>query len=178
VYEHLAPGGWVEHLEFSIDTNADPTSDRYADKIVSAFSSSIIDVGATKTGMTFTIYNQMAPLLRSAGFVDVHEEKFIWPIGAWPKDPHLKDLGRWGERNWVEGIEGWVMALYTRLLGWTYAEVQAFVKDIKEVIKNRKNHFYHEVRCVYARKPLPGEVVGGKEKGKEDEELVGEGECA
>jgi hypothetical protein len=104
-------------------------------------------------------------LMEEQGFVDVREEKFIWPIGAWPRDPHLKDLGRWGERNWSEGIEGWVMALYTRLLGWTYAEVQAFVRDLRNVIKNRGNHFYHEVRCVYARKPFAHEVVATEGEG-------------
>ena len=41
----------------------------------------------------------------------------MWPIGPWPKDPHLKELGRWGERNWADGMEGWVMALFTRMLG-------------------------------------------------------------
>lgn len=173
VYEHLAPGGWVEHLEFSIATNADPDSTKHADQIITAFSQSVIGVGEEKTGMTFKIVEQMKDLLANGGFIDVHEEKFIWPIGAWPKDPHLKDLGRWGERNWSEGIEGWVMALYTRLLGWTYEEVQAFVKDVRAVIKNRKNHFWHEVRCVYARKPFPGEVIEGK--GKEGEERASGG---
>ena len=45
--------------------------------------------------------------------------------------------------------------------------MQAFVKDFRAVIKNRKNHFYHEVRCVYARKPFPHEIVdrGGEGSG-------------
>jgi SAM-dependent methyltransferase len=160
VYEHLVPGGWVEHLEFSIRTNADPNSSDPAHRIVSAFSESIIEGAAAKTGMSFTIVEEMRDRMVEAGFVDVHEERFVWPIGAWPKDAHLKDLGRWGERNWSEGIEGWVMALYTRMMGWTYAEVQAFVKDFRGVIKNRRNHFWHEVRCVYARKPFAHEVQG------------------
>lgn len=117
VFEHLAPGGWVEHLEFSIQTNADPDSTKHADQIMTGFSRSIIGVGDEKTGMTFRIVEQMKGLMEQAGLVDVVEEKFVWPIGAWPKDAHLKDLGRWGERNWADGIEGWVMALYTRLLG-------------------------------------------------------------
>jgi len=82
-----------------------------------AFSSSVIDVGRTKTGMSFEIVEEMKDLMVGAGFVDVHEEKFVWPIGAWAKDGYLKEVGRWGERNWSEGIEGWVMAIYTRLLG-------------------------------------------------------------
>lgn len=70
-----------------------------------------------RLGMTFKTVYQIADNMRAAGFVDIVERKFIWPIGPWPSDPHLKDLGRWGERNWAEGVEGWVMALYTRVLG-------------------------------------------------------------
>ena len=170
VYEHLQPGGWVEHLEFSVETSADPSSDKEADKMLTSFSNSVVGAGQ-KTGMTFHIIRQRGELMEDAGFVDIHEEKFIWPIGPWPKDAYLKDLGRWGERNWSEGIEGWVMALYTRLLGWTYAEVQDFVHEFRKVIKNRKNRFWHEVKCVYARKPFDHEIAKEtkREKGKEQD---------
>ncbi|KAF2644473.1 S-adenosyl-L-methionine-dependent methyltransferase [Massarina eburnea CBS 473.64] len=157
-YNHIKPGGYFEHLEFSITTNADPDSDKHSDKVFTAFSESILGVGDKHTGMTFRTIEFMKDYMVNAGFVDVVEKKFIWPIGPWPKDPHLKDLGRWGERNWVDGVEGWVMALYTRLLGWTYAQVQDFVKEFRAVIKDRKNHHYHEVRCVYGRKPFPHEI--------------------
>ncbi|KAF1846156.1 S-adenosyl-L-methionine-dependent methyltransferase [Cucurbitaria berberidis CBS 394.84] len=163
VYEHLQPGGWVEHLEFSVDTSADPHGEREADRMFTAFSNSMIGAGE-KTGMTFSIVRQMGQLMHEAGFVDIHDVKFIWPIGTWPKDAHLKDLGRWGERNWSEGIEGWILALYTRVLGWTYAEVQDFAREFRRVIKNRKNHLWHEVRCVYARKPFDHEIVRREEK--------------
>jgi hypothetical protein len=163
-YQHLKPGGWIEHLEFSVETSADKTSDKYADQILTAFSQSVLNAGETKTGMTFDTIHVMRGHIEAAGFVDVHEERFVWPIGPWPKDEYLKDMGRWGERNWCDGIEGWVMALYTRLLGWTYDEVKAFVSDFQGVIKDRKNHFYQEVRCVYARRPLDGEGVEEKKK--------------
>lgn len=42
---------------------------------------------------------------------------------------------------------------------WTYAEVQRFCADFKAVIKDRKNHYYHEVRCVYGRKPTSEEIA-------------------
>jgi hypothetical protein len=121
--------------------------------------------------MTFDTIHVMRGHIEAAGFVDVREEHFIWPIGPWPKDEYLKDMGRWGERNWCDGIEAWVMALYTRLLGWTYDEVKAFVSDFQGVIKDRRNHYYQEVRCVYARKPLDGESKGvGKEEDAKDGE--------
>ncbi|KAF2654986.1 S-adenosyl-L-methionine-dependent methyltransferase [Lophiostoma macrostomum CBS 122681] len=152
-YRHLKPGGYFEHLEFSVETSADPTSDRHADQMYTTFSNSILSVGDDKTGMTFRTVEHMKEHMEDAGFVDVVEEKFIWPIGPWPSDPHLKDLGRWGERNWADGLEGWVIALYTRVLGWSYTQVQDFVKSFRAVIKDRNNHYYHEVRCVYGRKP-------------------------
>jgi hypothetical protein len=173
VYQHLKPGGWVEHLEFSVETSADKTSDKYADQILTAFSQSVLNAGETKTGMTFHTIHRMRAHLEDAGFVDITEEKFVWPIGPWPKDEHLKDMGRWGERNWCDGIEGWVMALYTRLLGWTYDEVKAFVSDFQGVIKDRQNHYYQEVRCVYGRKPLDSEVKAGAG----DEENAGDADA-
>ena len=52
------------------------------------------------------------------------------------------------------------MAIYTRILGWTKDQVLEFVEEFRRVIKGRKNYYYHEVRCVYGRKPLEGEVRG------------------
>lgn len=57
------------------------------------------------------------------------------------------------------------MALYTRLLGWTYEEVKAFVRDFQNVIRDRRGRYWQEVRVVYARKPFDGEVVAGKDGG-------------
>ena len=67
--------------------------------------------------MTFKTLEYMKGWMEDAGFVDVVEKKFVWPIGPWARDPKLKDMGRWGERNWADGLEGWVLALYTRVLG-------------------------------------------------------------
>ena len=171
-YDALKPGGWIEHLEFSVETSASKTSSNYNDQILTAFSNSVLKVGREKTHMTFDTINTMLPTLSSPSlaFTDVQSQTFIWPIGPWPKDPYLKDLGRWGERNWCDGIEGWVMALYTRLLGWTYDEVKAFVKDFQGVIKDRRGRYWQEVRVVWARKPYEGEIV----ERREGEEKVGE----
>jgi hypothetical protein len=52
-----------------------------------------------------------------AGFVDVVERRFKVPIGGWPGDPGLKQLGLYNRLQWVEGIEGWCMYLLTTVLG-------------------------------------------------------------
>lgn len=155
---HLESGGFFEHAEFSVTTNADPASDSPADKMYSDFSASILSIGETKTGQRFDTIEHMAGWMRKAGFRDVVEHHFVWPIGPWPKDPKLKELGRWGERNWADGIEGWVMALYTRVLGWRYEEVVEWVRRFRGVIKDRKNHYFQDVRVVYGRKARVGEA--------------------
>ncbi|CAI6334924.1 unnamed protein product [Periconia digitata] len=166
-YAHLKPHGYIEHLEFSISTSAnpDPETSTHAEKLLTSFSSSILRAGDTYTGMTFRTISLMKPLLVEAGFRDVVEHRYVWPIGPWPKDPKLKEIGRWGERNWLDGFEGWVMAIYTRILGWKYEEVKKFVEEVRAVVKDRGNTFWHEVRVVYGRKP------GDNEKEKEEEVL-------
>lgn len=52
-----------------------------------------------------------------AGFADVTESRYIWPIGPWASDARLKDIGRWNVRNFELGMEGWSIAQFTRHLG-------------------------------------------------------------
>lgn len=68
-------------------------------------------------GKTFLIQERMKDLITQAGFEDVVELKYKWPIGAWSTDQKLKDLGNWNMHHWNEGLEGWYIALLTRLMG-------------------------------------------------------------
>lgn len=52
-----------------------------------------------------------------AGFVDVKIHYFKLPVGPWPKDKHLKTLGRYQRLACQESLEMWVMMLWTRVLG-------------------------------------------------------------
>lgn len=123
---------------------------------------------------TFKIAEEMAGMITSAGFVDVVEKRFKWPIGPWSSDPRLKEIGRWNLLNWEEGMEGWVIAPYTRVLGvsefsfsflislvglshehqanrrgvyvqWSAADVQEWLAEIRKALRDRKKHVYHEV---------------------------------
>lgn len=67
-------------------------------------------------GKTFLQINYMKDQISAAGFVDVTEVKFKWPVGPWSNDQKLKDLGRWNMHMWEQGLEGWTMALLTRCM--------------------------------------------------------------
>lgn len=114
-YTHLRPGAYMEQVEWSIhNRSADGTLSPNA--TLARWSQNALDI-AQKSGKTFEIAENMAGLITEAGFVDVVEKRFKWPIGPWSSDKRLKEIGRWNLLNWEEGMEGWCMAPYTRVLG-------------------------------------------------------------
>ncbi|KAK8198607.1 hypothetical protein M8818_006474 [Zalaria obscura] len=166
-YKHLEPGGYIEQLEVSV-TNYAADDDTPVPEVLKVWSDNADEV-SKRSGKTWSIAETMPTLIREAGFVDVVEKTYKWPIGPWSSDPKLKELGRWNLLNWEEGMEGWIMACYTRVLGWKYQEVQDWLKVIRKALRDRRAHVYHEVyvlassisqtfadddrRVVYARKP-------------------------
>jgi hypothetical protein len=59
-----------------------------------------------------------------AGFVDVQEVILKLPLNSWPKDPKLKTLGRWWGENMLMGMQGFSMAFFSRMLGWSREEIE------------------------------------------------------
>lgn len=71
----------------------------------------------------------MARWITEAGFKDVTEKRYNWPVGPWSSDPKLKEIGKWNQYHWEEGLEGWSMALLTRVMGVSYHCVSTFGRD-------------------------------------------------
>ena len=55
--------------------------------------------------------------------------------GGSKKGPIWRDFGRWNLQRWCEGLEGWDMALCTRVLGWSYEQVKAFNADVRTKLR-------------------------------------------
>lgn len=113
-FRHMTPGGFIEHMEWSAHIRSvDGTLSTIP--VLRQWLDDKIEVGA-RTGKTWEIAENMAGLIREAGFVDIVEKRFKWPVGPWSSDQRMKDIGRWNLLNWEEGMEGWVLAPYTRVL--------------------------------------------------------------
>jgi hypothetical protein len=54
--------------------------------------------------------------MEAAGFINIVEKKYKFPIGVWPKDKRMKELGMWFRAYFEDGMEGYAMALLTRIL--------------------------------------------------------------
>lgn len=118
-FQHMKPGGYIEQVEWSPHIRSiDGTL--CSNPVLRQWTDRIIDFG-TRTGKTWEIADNMGGLIREAGFVDVVEKRFKWPVGPWSSDQRMKDIGRWNLLNWDEGMEGWVLASYTRVLGVSLA---------------------------------------------------------
>ncbi|KAL1384265.1 S-adenosyl-L-methionine-dependent methyltransferase [Phyllosticta capitalensis] len=149
---HLRPRvGYLEQLEFGVPIFS-PSDDAEVQELLSRFRCCLTEAGE-KMGKTMQIGESMVGLIREAGFEDVVEKRFEWPIGAWDEDARAKEIGRWNLRNWEAGMEGWVMALLTRNLGWSYQEVQDFKAKLLHALKYKDIRAYHHVHVVYGRRP-------------------------
>jgi hypothetical protein len=69
------------------------------------------------TGRTFRVYDIMRKGIEDAGFVNIVEKTFKTPLGRWPTDPKMRDLGQWAELGFDVGLEGYAMATFTRVMG-------------------------------------------------------------
>jgi hypothetical protein len=55
-----------------------------------------------KMGFDMSVAPRFKDMLIDAGFVDVVEEKFEVPWGAWPKERRLRAIGFWHVGVWLE----------------------------------------------------------------------------
>lgn len=92
-------------------------------------------------------------LMEKAGFVDIVSRTYKWPINQWPKDEHHKEIGAWTFVNFTGPLEGLLMALFTRNLGWSRDEVLIFCAQLRAALRDRRTHAYIPLYTVYGRKP-------------------------
>lgn len=63
------------------------------------------------------ISDTMKDLIAEAGFVDVVETRYRWPLGEWGDTEREREIGRFNREWWLSAIENWIMALATRYMG-------------------------------------------------------------
>jgi hypothetical protein len=117
VYNALKPGAYFEQVEISVSPKSDDGSTR--ETHLERWGSLALESG-DRFGKSFRIAEETEELMNKAGFVNVTYQTFKWPIGTWPKNPKLKQIGAYNRLAWEDGMEGWAMYLFTRYLGVCY----------------------------------------------------------
>jgi len=108
-------GGWIEQIEMDINAQSDDTSPSSNSKVreLCTFTQQM----GTASGRDLYISKSMKTLIEEAGFVNVQERQINLPLGSWAADPKFKDIGRFFERYYKTGLQGWLLQICTRTLG-------------------------------------------------------------
>jgi hypothetical protein len=96
----------------------------------------------TLAGRPIDIAPKYGEFMKKAGFVDVVHRQYKWPTNAWPKDKHYKEIGAWSFENLNSGLEGLLLALFTRHLGWSVEEVTVYCAQARKQLRDPKVHAY------------------------------------
>ncbi|KAL4867151.1 hypothetical protein BDV12DRAFT_123821 [Aspergillus spectabilis] len=151
-YNHLKPGGWIEVQEYEACIHSDDGTHEKAPLLIDL--TKRLDEASRKFGKRVNIASSLPGWLERAGFSNVTTDIYKCPVGSWPKSPRLKEIGRVGKVSLIEAIEPYSLALFTRVLGWTYEEAQNYINKCRQEVMNSSCHLYVLFYYIYAQRPL------------------------
>ncbi|CAZ85279.1 unnamed protein product [Tuber melanosporum] len=150
-YDHTAPGGYIEFQDY--DGNLKSGLGTMPDNAVSRYWG-VVSEAASSTGRTFLVASTIEERIKAAGFVDVTVKKEMWPLGPWPKDERLKEIGRLGRTGMRSAVHAFASALLTRVLGWDEMQVQKLCQEATQEVNDGSAQLYVTAYFVCGRKPL------------------------
>ncbi|KAF8242002.1 S-adenosyl-L-methionine-dependent methyltransferase [Wilcoxina mikolae CBS 423.85] len=154
-YRSLHPGGWVELHETPCkihSDNPDIPSDLPFMHTMSLFASTSSRLGRVCGEELFVFKDYMA----TAGFVDITETRYRLPIGPWSSDPTGRELGRYNLLNFLEGIEGFALAVCSQE---GEGDAQDMVRKARKNILDKRARLYVNFVVLRGRKPTACETL-------------------
>ncbi|QSZ30491.1 hypothetical protein DSL72_000045 [Monilinia vaccinii-corymbosi] len=121
-FKHLKPGGFIQHIEPSLSICCDDDTVP-SDWPLYRFAELFHKAGEL-TGQSMDLCPTMSSKITQAGFVHLQERTYKMPLGEWPSDPKLRELGRWNLLQFDVGLEGFAIQPLTNVMGMTLPEVQ------------------------------------------------------
>jgi len=155
-YRCLKPGGWIQHLDQSIEPQCDDGSMTAENCIWPDWIKIFIPI-SERLGRTYRIARHSKEWMEEAGFKDVQERLFKVPINGWSSDPKMKEIGQYYAMATEQGLEGYCLYLLIQIEKWDYTEVQVLISKARKAIRDRSIHAYVEFGGAWARKPLENE---------------------
>jgi hypothetical protein len=124
----MKPGGYIEILEHSVvPISDDDTVNEHS--FFTLWGKTVVELGE-KFGKSFEIWKESKARIENAGFEDVVETRYKWPMNGWPSPGYrtrgndgdkswqkLRELGIWNQLRLYNGIEGFMIRLLTTVGG-------------------------------------------------------------
>ena len=135
---NLSPGGWCEFQDFDLQYYSEDASLLPTSPLL-IWISTLLDA-ARSLGRDPNPGSKLSGWVRKAGFVKVEHKRFRIPIGAWARDPVLKEVGLWNLMQIENGLEGLSMRLFTGVLKWEEGEVRALLEEVRRDLRDPGIH--------------------------------------
>ena len=150
-YNHLKPGAWIECQELDHFPRCEDSTMASDDPMVKYWD--LVAEGLEPLGVNFRLAPQLASMMRAAGFTNVTERVFFTPIGPWPRNRALKEVGLYWRAVLMEGLEAIALAPLVKGLRWRKEEVEVFCASVRKAYLDRSTHAYMPFYVVYGQKP-------------------------
>lgn len=153
-YRSLKPGGWIELQEMRFVLKCDDGTVREDNQVIAFLEN--IKKGLVPFNVDLLAMEKNQEKLNSAGFVNVEEIKFKVPLGVWPKNPKMKQIGNYNRSSFYDGAFGVSIKPLTRGLNWTVEQVEMFLVEVRKELMNTASgqHGYIPFHVVTGQKPV------------------------
>ncbi|KAG6074960.1 hypothetical protein E4U16_003677 [Claviceps sp. LM84 group G4] len=149
-YKCCAPGGWVESVELDCEFRSDDGTTELEPVLASA--GDLFRKAGEVLNRPFFLQEIQRQAFDDAGFVDKKVVRYKIPIGPWPKDSRLAEVGRFLAAALDNDLQGYTQMLWQSLQK-PADEYPVWLATLRKAIRNPNVHSYMIVHAVYGRKP-------------------------
>ncbi|KEZ46635.1 hypothetical protein SAPIO_CDS0461 [Scedosporium apiospermum] len=151
VYSNLASGGWAEFQDFDLTYYAEDGSLTEAHS-THKWITTLLDA-ARAIGREPNPGPKLEGWVKDAGFQHVQSRRFKLPIGTWPKDPVLKEVGRLNIAQVLNGLEAFSLRLFCDVLGWSEEQVLVLLAKVRQELQSNTVHAIMDFYVCFGQKP-------------------------
>ncbi|KAI0506693.1 S-adenosyl-L-methionine-dependent methyltransferase [Xylaria bambusicola] len=153
IFQTLRPGGIFESKESSCVIQSDDGTVPYGSALDQW--GRVFSEAGRKFGRTFRPLEEELQLkaMQAAGFIDIKVYNMKTTLGPWPADPKHKEIGQYARLALEQDIEGFIMYMWTTVLGWTREEIAVYAAHLRRELRSPQYHAYYPQRVVVGRKP-------------------------
>jgi hypothetical protein len=114
-----------------------------------------------KLGVPLNSAETVQKFMEDAGYIDVVQVIYKWPLNRWPADNKMKKIGKgdiglscciwplgltlagvWSHEAITSSLSGVSIALFTRALNWSVEETEVLLANVRKDMKNSRIHSY------------------------------------
>ncbi|KAL4885490.1 S-adenosyl-L-methionine-dependent methyltransferase [Aspergillus karnatakaensis] len=151
-FSQTKPGGWVEFQDFHLVNYSEDGTLKEGNNVNRFYE--LLREACDKVNRPVTVGKELGKFAEQAGYVNVVHKRFQLPLGIWPRERRMKEIGALNMLQFLEGLEAFSTATFTNILGWEIEEVQVFLAQVRKDAKDSKVHMMHDFHVVYGQRPL------------------------